>query len=249
MGKSSRPSTQAPVTPRGVMVGNFIQNSSWPNGEAYMEHLTEHKMDFKPFNYVQLEMSKTTGAYNMYYINNNDTKPYSKLNLDDEKTFMFGISNSDPERPFQKVVNGKILFENIIHEFEKNSDKQKLVDSMLNDLMLNTKPNFPDKNLASFMNLEEEKFEEVIKGVSQINANYSNYWINGHTRTCTLILVDYEDVLYYYEYNLTNIDSKTWKMNSFEIKLKPLYSNSSLKVNSDFFLIFINFLIFLKKFF
>ena len=231
------------------MVGDYIQNSSWPNAESYMEYLTEHKMDFKPFNFVQLEMSRKTGAYNMYYINNNDTKPYSKLNPDDKNSFIFGVSNSDPDRPFQKVINGKLQFENIINDFAKESDKQKLVDSMINDLMMSKKPNYPDKNLASFMGLEDEKYEEIVKGVSQINANYSTYWVNGHTRTCTLILVDYDDNLFYYEYNLTNIDSKVWKMNSFETQLKPLYKNSSLSTNFDFSLIFINFLIFLNKFY
>jgi len=241
MGKSSRPG----ITPRGVMVSDGIQNSSWPNAEAYMKHLTQHKMDFKPFNYVQLEISKTTGAYSMYYINNNDTKPYSKLNKDDEKPYIFGISNSDPERPFQKVLNGKIQFEQIINEYAKDSDKQKFVDSMVNDLMQSTKPNYPDQTLASFMGLVDAKYEDIVKGVSQINANYSKYWVNGHTRTCTLILVDYDDTVEYYEYNLTNIDSNTWKMNSFKFKLKPLYS-SALKENYGFYYILFIFVIVLN---
>ena len=231
MGKSTRPG----ITPRGVVVGNYIQNSSWPSVESYMEYLTEHKFDYKPFNYVQLEMSEATGRYSLYYVNNNDTKSYEKMNKDDLNPFIFGLSNSDPGRPFQKVVNGQTQFEQIISEYALDSDKNKLIDSMVMDLMMNTNINYPDKTLAAFMGLDSEKYGDIIKGVSQINANYSNYWVNGHTRTCTLILVDYDDNVEYYEYNLTNIDSKSWKMNSFEFQLKPMYKNFANKISLNYF--------------
>lgn len=231
MTNTNRPS----ISPRGVVVGSYIQNSSWPNVEAYMQYLTDHKFDYKPFNFVELEMSKENGRYDMYYVNNNDTKQYVKLNPNNIDRFIFGVSNSDPDRPFNKVNAGKNIFENLINDYAANSNKEKLVESLVKDLLQNTERHMPDKNLAEFMNLVDDKYKEIVSGVSQINSNYSLYWKNGNTRTSTIILVDYDDNVEYYEYNLTdwtaNLQTVKWEMNSFNFKLKPLYKNSS---NSNF---------------
>jgi uncharacterized protein with NRDE domain len=243
---TNRPS----ISPRGVVVGTYIQNSTWPNVETYMQYLTEHKMDYKPFNFVQFEMSKETGRYSMYYLNNNDTKNYVKLNPNDVDKFIFGVSNSDPDRPFNKVGAGNKIFENLINDYATNSNKENFVDSLVKKLLQNTEKHYPDKNLAEFMNLVDDKYKDIVSGVSQINSNYSLYWKNGNTRTSTIILVDYDDNVEYYEYNLTdwtaNLETVKWEMNSFKFKLKPLYKNSS-NSNFNLFNIFSLFYLALKK--
>lgn len=234
--------------PRGVIVGDYLQDSSWPNVDAFMQKLSDEKHLYKPFNYVQVDMSNTTGDYSLYYVNNNSTNTYEKMNKDNER-FIFGISNSDPQRPFKKVVNGQKEFGAIIDEYALTSNKEHFIDSMIT-LLQNTTSNMPDEILAQFMrkNISDPSDEVIIDGVSRIKANYSGYWTNGFTRTSTLILVDYDDNVQYFEYNLTktsrNDTTENWRMNSFNFKLKPLYirnSTGQLKLSVGSFLVCILF--------
>ena len=66
--------------------------------------------------------------------------------------------------------------------------------------------------------------------------NTQKYWPNARTRTSTLILVDYDNVVKYYEYNLTLTPTQqnnkkikeTWTFNNYTFQLKPFqikYSN------------------------
>lgn len=239
-----QPSTNiTEVQGRGVIVGSYLQNSSWISVKDFMQHLSDTKHQYKPFNYVQLAMSPYDGSYSLYYVNNNKTKPYQKLNPDDKNTFIFGLSNSDSVEPFNKVITGKQKFKDILNDFALNNDKQNLIDRIIQDVLQDTNPNFPDELLKAYMRVD---IDDVVKGVSQINADYSSYWKNAHSRTSTLILVDYDDNVEYYEYNLSSLTSlnakkvvnKSWQMNSFSFKLNPLYKrfeteNSSFKMLSS----------------
>ncbi len=230
----------AKTKPRGVIVGDYLQNSSWPSVESFMQQLSDEKNLYKPFNYVQAEMTSTTGDYNLFYVNNNSTLNYKKLNQNTTQKFIFGISNSDPERPFQKVVNGEKKFNEIIDNYGQGLlDKKSFIQSLI-DLLQNTTSNMPDDTLAAFMGKTEASEVGIVEGVSRIKANYSSFWRNGFTRTSSLILVDYENRVEYFEYNLTlgsglinGIDD--WKMNSFEFKLKPSYLNNSSSSRMRFF--------------
>jgi uncharacterized protein with NRDE domain len=150
------------VIPRGVVVGNYLQNSSWHRVEDYMQQLTNDKKLYKPYNYVQLEMSKDTGRYSLYYVNNNDTEPYKKMNPDEENMFTFGLSNSDPDRPFNKVKNNKINFEKILEEYSLDGDKEKLLNKLLYDLLQNDTANMPDATLKAFLGTENA---QIIEGL------------------------------------------------------------------------------------
>lgn len=210
--------------PRGVIVGNYLQDSSWPSVQSFLQNLNDEKKSYNPFNYVQAEMSNKTGDYDLYYLNNNSTQSYEKLNLGAEN-LIFGISNSDPERPFQKVVEGEVEFSNIIESYASHMNKNRLVDSLIG-LLQNETSHMPDQTLSDFMGSPEEY---IVDGVSKIKANYSGFWKNGHTRTSTLIMVDLDDNVEYYEFNLTaNSVNRVeeWKINSFKFKLKPLYKNN-----------------------
>ena len=216
--------------PRGIIVGDYLQDSSWPSVETFMQKLSNEKHLYKPFNYVQVEMSNITGEYSLYYVNNNSTSTYEKMNKNSRR-FIFSISNSDPERPFKKVVNGEKVFIDIIDRYSLTNNKEHFIDSMI-ALLQNKSSNMPDEILAQFMrkNLTNPRDESVVDGVSKIKANYTGYWANGFTRTSTLILVDYDDNVEYYEYNLTktsrNDTTENWQMNSLSFKLKPLYTKN-----------------------
>lgn len=232
------PSNRASSTkPRGIVVTDYLINSSWPSPESYMQYLADSKADFGPFSYLHMEMSPKSGRYSMFYLNNNDTtNKYEILTKDDKDQFIFGISNSDPAREFNKVKVGRERFGKLINDYSEHMDKDRLVSEIMN-LLQDSTPNYPDTTLASFMQMTEPAYENSVKGVSAINADYTGFWRNAHSRTSTLILIDQDDNAEYYEYNLTNwrkiddthVGDKEWKMNSFKFKLNPLYKNNSNK--------------------
>lgn len=234
------------VIPRGYT--NYVQTSEWESPEQAMQDLTDKKHLYLAFNYVQLEMSKKDGSYSLYYVNNNDTKSYAKMNDNTTSSYYFSVSNSNLERPFAKTVAGKQVFKSIIDNYASHQNKDTLTESLL-ALLQNTTDNMPDENLAAFMEMPDPKFKSIVKGVSSVRANYTGFWYRAHTRTSTIILVDYDNNVEYHELNLTSwtnnefANNQTWKMNSFKFKLKPLYkledphNNSSPSSNKPFNLV------------
>ena len=73
-----------------------------------MNYLNENALNFKPYNYIELDMSNKDGHYSAYYLNNVE-KNYTKLNMHDNDSFIFGLSNSNLNKPFKKVINYKRL--------------------------------------------------------------------------------------------------------------------------------------------
>lgn len=75
--------------PRGIIVSDYLLNSS-SNDAEYLDTLGNEKFLYGPFNYVQLVRSENNGEYSLYYINNNDTNKYKKMNPDTKSQFIFG---------------------------------------------------------------------------------------------------------------------------------------------------------------
>ena len=75
----------------GNIVGESIQSSAWEDTPAFLRHLNESRQLYAPFNYVQLEMSNTTGRYSLYYTNNMEARSAAPLNDDKKDEFIFGI--------------------------------------------------------------------------------------------------------------------------------------------------------------
>lgn len=223
---------------RGIIASDFLIDSSWPSSEEYMQHLMTTRLDFGPFNYVQVEMSNKTGRYSLYLISNSDDSPYQRVISDEDfGPHYFAISNSDLTRPFNKVVNGNRTFRNLVEAYAEHANKQRLVEGILG-LLQDTTENFPDPTLAEFM--RKDPSDMAVRGVSRINGNYFGYWSRAHTRTSTVIMVDYNDNVEYYEYNLTSfminasgyVEPGEWVLNSFKFKLKPLYEKFTDETNS-----------------
>ena len=137
-------SVNKPPKNRGIIVSNYLLKNI--NSEDYLQELTDEKSLYGPYNYVQLEMSKRTGKYSLYYVNNEDSNQYKKMNPNDINPFIFGLSNSDPNRPFQKVVKGQEIFEEIITEYRSNTKKDYFIESLI-DLLQNRTENMPDETI------------------------------------------------------------------------------------------------------
>ena len=155
----------------------------------------------------------------------------------------FAVSNSDLDRPFNKVVNGKNSFQEAIENYANHETKGVLLNDILK-IMQSTTEHYPDDTLAEFM--RKEKDDPAVRGVSRINGNYFGYWSKGHTRTSTIILVDYNNNVEYYEYNLSSfrinesgaVEPGEWVMNSFNFKLKPLNAfNSGARIEARSFIL------------
>ena len=185
---------------RGIVVSASIMNSSWPNTEAYMKYLEANRDFFKSYNYVQAEMSPTTGNYDMYYFNNVQGKPHVKLNPNQNQPFIFGISNSNPEQQFNKAVMGQQKMKEFIDRFAEVSDKIALKNSLL-ELLQNTTDNYPDPNLEEFLGV---KIPLVVRGISRVKADYGVAISRTYSRTSTIILIDYDDNVEYFEYNMSS---------------------------------------------
>jgi uncharacterized protein with NRDE domain len=230
----------------GEIIGDYLLDSSWTNVEDFLTKLTLNKNKYRSFNYIQLEMSKTTGRYDLFYLNNNDTKSYQKMNPNDRDRFIFALSNSDLARPYNKVKNGRTIFEQIIDSFENKPNKTEILHRLFYDLLHNETENFPDQNLKAFMNIQND---DLVRNVSKLNADYGSFWKNAHTRTSSVILIDYNDNIEYHELNLTswtneansNIRDKEWVKRSLRFNLKPLYkndSNSKYETNAKMYFIY-----------
>ena len=220
---------------RGLVPTRALIYSStplWRNASSYIRYLNERKSDYKSYNYVQLDLSASTGLYTLHYTNNVDNlKSSSQMNTqavasnNSSGRFIFGLSNSSPERPFKKVVNGKRLFEQLIEQYELDGNKTLLVYSLIHRLLQNKTANYPDESLDAFF---RSKSTSLAQGVSQLNADYKS---NVQTRTSTVILVDYGDNVDYYEYNLTSWSrlnatrEQVWKMKHLQFQLSTSRHN------------------------
>jgi uncharacterized protein with NRDE domain len=235
--------------PRGTIVADFLLNNSINyNNDAFMKDFEATKFLYKAFNLVLLEMSEKNGNYSIYYLNNNNTDEFKKMNENENEKFVFSISNSEPQHPFRKVIEGEKMFENILSDYSKLLiAKEEFIDSLFNQILFNNTPLYPDENLARYfkraMN-DENKMQ--LANISSINSKYFNLTgFEARTRTSTLILVDFDNQVEYYEFNLTlqgSMDS--WSSSNHTFKLKPLYTRSNVKiVRSEVKSIFFEFLL------
>ena len=93
-----------------------------------------------------------------------------------------GFSNTLPEKEYQKVIQGREMFESILN---KNQNDSKQLSDQLLGLLRNTEPNFPDPQLRS--RFGSERFpDEILKKVAAIRVELPEYG----TRTSTVLLVE-----------------------------------------------------------
>ena len=218
---------------RGEIVSNYmLENSINFITENFLEDLSEAKHSYKKFNLILLEMSEISGNYSAFYLNNaNESQSYKKLNNNEAESFIFSISNSDIHSPFRKAIEGKKQLSKLIKEFENLMlNKQEFIDKLFNDILFNNTPLYPDEILAKSINNNSSNNNEnkdLLESISSIKSNYLNYWPDARTRTSTLVLVDYNNHVNYYEFNLSSIHPEVWSSRNQTFKIKP-YSNKSM---------------------
>ncbi|KAH9525715.1 Transport and Golgi organization protein 2 [Bulinus truncatus] len=128
---------------RGFLVTDYI------GGQAdiydYASKILENKDKYNGFNLVLFDLSKQEDSLPVKPIFISNTQSYfSCINYRSlpSNTF-FGVSNSPLEFPFQKVVQGKQKFGEIVSRYPKINTKDLLVENLLH-LMSDQTPLLPD---------------------------------------------------------------------------------------------------------
>lgn len=108
---------------------------------------------------------------------------------------ILGISNSSIHTPFKKAKNGKVKFESILKNFGSVEKKENLVDELLALLKWDEK-HYPDEVLDA---IETVPLDQRI-GLSSVCVSMPKH--NYGTRTHTVILVDGNNKVDFYEWTL-----------------------------------------------
>ena len=212
---------------RGIIVGNYLKGNH--KTKRFLSDLDAKKFEYKGFNLLLLEISEKTGNYDAYYYNNEIKYDSYKdsINANDNVQRIFSISNNNFHEKFMKEIEGVKVFESVLNEYGTlKIGKKELIDKLFNNILFNTKKYYPDKNLAKFLNINDKNEENIknLKTMSSINAQYGDWWTGAQTRTSTLILVDYNNMVEYIEFNLTSFSG--WSSKNTTFRLNSLINKS-----------------------
>ncbi|KAK2179505.1 hypothetical protein NP493_484g01020 [Ridgeia piscesae] len=160
---------------RGFLVSDFLNGSGdvW----QYVRDISLDRNDYNSFNLVLLE--KRDGRWVVvYYSNRDDSSPQ------DLKQGVIALSNSVYNKPWQKVKHGRVVFSNIVNQYNSVSKKDEL-EARLLAFLCSTDRHMPDPQL------EEQGrtlSDEVVAERSAIFVESPE--INGGTMSSTIVLID-----------------------------------------------------------
>lgn len=166
---------------RGYLVNGFI--SSKQTGENYIkETFTQQSKssDYNSFNLILMDLSlpKSSGVY--------CTNLDGDITVKDISNGILTSDNSSPDKPWQKSVQNRDRFDNIVKRYNKKETKEKLVEELL-CLLGDKKPFEDDQQVAkqaAMSNMDENTTRERSAAfVWTPNLRYG-------TRTHSIILVD-----------------------------------------------------------
>uniref|UniRef100_A0A147BL27 Putative transport and golgi organization protein 2 n=1 Tax=Ixodes ricinus TaxID=34613 RepID=A0A147BL27_IXORI len=163
--------------PRGHLVVKYLEGQH--DGASYLRELSRRADDFDRFLLVTLDIRPSRQDIEATcYTNALDAPPVSL------KPGFHAFGNSNPLRPWRKVVESRRQFSDIVRRFGKTSRKQALVDELL-VMMRNGTEYFPD---AQLLKDAEGRSEESLRGLSSVFVRVEDEYYG--SRTHTVILVD-----------------------------------------------------------
>lgn len=179
-----------PRKSRGAIVADFVTDKDVSIKE-YNDSLNKDHDIYSSFNFVSIQL-KNKNQNSIFYQSNS---PRHTIELSDAETEgFFGFGNSPYEIPLKKVSHGLNLFKDTFHK-HSNESKESLVASLM-ELLKDKKKCYPDAELKSHCPV-------WAKYLSSINVRAPDDY---GTRTRTVILVDQNNQVDYYEETMEGID-------------------------------------------
>ncbi|XP_004527372.1 transport and Golgi organization protein 2 isoform X2 [Ceratitis capitata] len=197
---------------RGMIVSNFVASTDDCNIDHYNSELLAECTKYSAFNFVSIEIGDSKKPAKISLLSNT---PAGLEHFDEGKCHGFG--NSLAAVPFQKVINGRERFQNIVDNFHKNLQTSTPDDAynMQNELVTNLKNLLKCKH--KFWPDAELKRRAPNWGehLSALNVNIPNAEYG--SRTHTVILVDEYDKMHFYEETMAGLDPEgEWRCTHLE---------------------------------
>ncbi|XP_036342544.1 transport and Golgi organization protein 2-like isoform X1 [Rhagoletis pomonella] len=196
---------------RGMIVSNFAASKDDCNIQGYNSELLSECTKYSAFNFVSIEIGSKAPA-NILLLSNT---PPGLEHFAEGKCYGFG--NSLASAPFQKVINGRQRFQNIVEDFHSKlaTAPTEAMHNMQADLVTNLKnllkcehKFWPDAELAR----RAPNWGEYLSAlnVSVPSAGYGS-------RTHTVILIDGQNKMHFYEDTMAGPDPKgEWRQTHIE---------------------------------
>ncbi|XP_054728162.1 transport and Golgi organization protein 2 isoform X1 [Anastrepha obliqua] len=186
---------------RGMIVSDFVTSMDDCNIQSYNSQLLAECTKYSAFNFVSIEIGVPRTPANILLLSNS---PPSLEQFDEGKCYGFG--NSLATTPFQKVVNGRQRFQNIVECFysklatspaESAYEIQTELVTNLKNLLKCKHKFWPDAEL-------ERRAPNWGEHLSALNVNVPS---SGYgSRTHTVILIDEHNKMHFYEETMSGLD-------------------------------------------
>lgn len=179
---------------RGMIVSDFVAGDL--STEEYNKRILAEAAKYNAFNFVSIEIKKSSPSSSIMLSSNapNDLKTF-------EEKQCYGFGNSPGESPFQKVIAGRKRFEQILDEYHKTSLENKQAQNDLVkkcfDLLKDEQKHWPDPELAG-------RAPNWGNYLSAINVKIPEAGYG--SRTHSVIIIDAEDKMHFYEETMEGLD-------------------------------------------
>lgn len=197
-----QPSVEKDGSPRGVIVRKFLENHLSPSNYIKQDLM---EGNFRSFNFVGIQL-KPDGIECDYYGNKNKDSPLSI------KEGLHVIACTDKNTPWNKVTHGEGIFTHLLSD--SFSDKPDvLAEALFSKLLSNSECLYPDDlvKAQSASRLPDDFLEK-----------YCSIMIDGiptyGTRTQTVVLVDLDNHVTFYERNRTDT-TDSWSQEKYEFDI------------------------------
>ncbi|XP_067135139.1 transport and Golgi organization protein 2 homolog [Centruroides vittatus] len=113
---------------RGFLVVDYVKNNQ--DGLSYLQEICDHCDEYNGFLLVTLDLRKWTNDVLLsYFTNGSNEKPTSL------SSGIHAFGNSHPNKPWQKVAEGRQQFEKIVNEHPTVESREKLLEELFELLM------------------------------------------------------------------------------------------------------------------
>ncbi|XP_043270275.1 transport and Golgi organization protein 2 [Venturia canescens] len=186
---------------RGYLVVDYLTSDDSPiNYLNKLHNVNQTSQPYNPYNLILLDLHDASIEYLSSSPETSGPQQYSGD--------IFGVSNSLVEEPYAKVRAGMEEMRRIVRGVTV-SDRDTLIEN-LGKMLKSKKRHLPDPELRK----RSPKWHEALSSIC-----VSDERLDYKTRTHTILLVDGSDNVTFHEE--TKMPDNTWKLQTFETKLKP----------------------------